>query len=292
MGERRRCGLSLVLAWVGFLGAFYIASALAGSSEGPSLRMSWQENILTVSGPHLPGGKVEIWYLEAFCRSGSTDRDWRKTVIPHETVKLEADPRGKHLRLRSIVEPGVVVVHEIRASDDEVDFQLTVSNPTSETVDVQWVQPCIRVGTFTGLGQADYMRRCFLYTDRGRVMLDQTRRTEEARYRGGQVYVPAGIDLDDVNPRPLSPDVPVIGLIGCVSADGKLLLATAWDHTQELFQGVIVCIHNDFRIGGMKPGETKKLHGKLYLVPNDPAALLARYQRDFPNRHPRTGKGD
>ena len=115
-------------------------------------------------------------------------------------------------------------------------------------------------------------------------MLDKTRRTVEARYRGGQVYVPAGINRADVNPRPLSPDVPVNGLIGCVSADGKLLLANAWDHTQELFQGVIVCIHNDPRIGGLGPRETKRLHGKLYLLDNDPDALLARYRRDFGTR--------
>jgi hypothetical protein len=49
---------------------------------------------------------------------------------------------------------------------------------------------------------------------------------------------------------------------------------------------VIVCLHNDFRIGGLKPGETKKLHGKLYLLPNDPEALLARYRRDFPDGRP------
>jgi hypothetical protein len=48
-----------------------------------------------------------------------------------------------------------------------------------------------------------------------------------------------------VNPRPLSLDRPVNNLIGCFSADGKYLLANAWDKPQELFQGVIVCIHND-----------------------------------------------
>ena len=55
----------------------------------------------------------------------------------------------------------------------------------------------------------------------------------------------------------------------------------AWDQTQELFQGVIVCLHNDPRIGGLKPAEIKKLHGKVYLLRNDPKALLKRYERDF-----------
>ena len=252
----RQVGLACVCALAAMSGR-------SGASDEHSLRLTWRDNLLTVLAPHLPGGKVEIWYLEAFCRSGSTNRDWRQTVIPHETEKLNADDDGKHLRLRSTVEPGVVVVHEIRAGRDEVDFQLTATNPTDQFVDVQWAQPCIRVGPFTGLGQEDYIRRSFLYTDHGRVLLDQTRRTEEAIYRGGQVYVPAGIDLNDVNPRPLSPDVPVNGLIGCVSGDGKLLLATAWDRTQELFQGVIVCLHSDFRIGGLKPGERKRIRGKM-----------------------------
>ena len=91
----------------------------------------------------------------------------------------------------------------------------------------------------------------------------------------------AGIDHDDVNPRPISPDVPAYGVIGCYSADDEFVLAMAWDHVQELFQGVIACIHADFRIGGMKPHETKKLRGKLYLIRNDTAALRARYRQDF-----------
>ena len=85
---------------------------------------------------------------------------------------------------------------------------------------------------------------------------------------------------------PLSSIVPSNGLIGCVSADGKELMATAWEPYQELFQGVIVCLHSDFRIGGLKPGETKTIRGKIYLMPADMQALKARYQRDFPESRP------
>ena len=75
--------------------------------------------------------------------------------------------------------------------------------------------------------------------------------------------------------------MPANALIGAFSADSKKIVAMAWDNTQELFQGVIVCIHNDFRIGGLKPGQTKKLLGKVYVVDNDPKKLLERYQKDF-----------
>ena len=32
----------------------------------------------------------------------------------------------------------------------------------------------------------------------------------------------------------------------------------------------------------MKPGETKKIHGKLYIVPADVEKLVKRYEKDFP----------
>ena len=105
---------------------------------------------------------------------------------------------------------------------------------------------------------------------------------EKARYTPGQVWCPEHVSRDDVNPRPLSTIVPSNGLIGCFSADGKQLMATAWEPYQELFQGVIVCLHSDFRIGGLKPRESKTIRGKIYLMPADVDALLDRYRHDFP----------
>ena len=96
----------------------------------------------------------------------------------------------------------------------------------------------------------------------------------EARYHGGQVYVPKGINTNDVNPRPLCLDQPTNGLIGCFSADGKYLLAVASDSTHELFEGVYVCLHSDPHVGGLAPGETKTVHSKIYFMTNDVPALL------------------
>jgi hypothetical protein len=98
----------------------------------------------------------------------------------------------------------------------------------------------------------------------------------------GQVYVPSGIDLADANPRPICRDQPTNGLIGCFSADGKYLLATASDKTHELFEGVYVCLHSDPRVGGLKAGEIKTVRAKVYFLSNDTNALLKRYARDFP----------
>lgn len=254
--------------------------------ETPRLRLTWEDNMLTVHDARLPDGHVDIWYLEAYCRSGGTDRDWKETVIPHSTTKTSGDDDGHRIQLLTHVEPDVTVHHDIKAGGDDVTFRMRLTNHGQQPIDLDWAQPCIRVGAFTGLGQEDYFTRCFIFTDDGLTSLHQTHRAAEARYTPGQVYVPEGINLDDVNPRPISQTRPANGLIGCVSADGALLLAAAWNHTHELFQGVITCIHSDPHIGGLDPGQTKTLLGKLYLLPNDPQALLSRYHGDFPDARP------
>jgi hypothetical protein len=44
---------------------------------------------------------------------------------------------------------------------------------------------------------------------------------------------------------------------------------------------VIVCIHSDFRLGGLKPGETKSARGKIYIMENDVERLISRHRHDF-----------
>jgi hypothetical protein len=257
-----------------------IVTSITTLSADP-LNLTWTNNMLRVSGPNVPGEFVEIWYLEAFCRSGSTHRKWDETTIPHKTEIVSAAPQK--IRLRTKVEPSVILEHEITAGTDEVDFKVSARNDGREFADVQWFQPCIRVDRFTGAKQNDYIEKSFIFTKDGAKLLSELPRNEEAVYHGGQVYVPQGIALNDVNPRPISDTKPANNLVGCYSKDGKKLLATAWDSTQELFQGVIVCLHNDPRIGGLKPVESKSLHGKLYLLENNIPALLTRYQKDFPS---------
>lgn len=257
-----------------------LSSSAVALSEEPPLAIHWKDSWLTVRGERLPGGSFRVHYLEAFCKPGSTDRDWAKTTIPHQTQLVSAAPQ--RIVLRSRLADGVMVEHVITAAADEVEFRLTLRNPTDEASDADWFQPCIRVDQFTGKSQDDYVTSCFIFLDGQPARLPTEPWATEARYTPGQVYAAPGVDRDDVNPRPLSERTPSNGLMGCYSADGKLVLATAWDEWQELFQGVGVCIHSDPRIGGLKPGETKRLHGKIYVVPADLDQLVERYERDFP----------
>jgi len=274
-------------AWM--IGAAACAAVMTGAcqSAGDALRISWDKtphgDMLTIESPRIPGGAVQVWYLEAFCRRGSTDRDWNETTLPFETEKIAADPARRWVKLRTIVDGRVRIDHELVAGTDEIDIRMSLVNPTDQPVDIEWAQPCMRVGGFTGRGQNDYFEKCFIFTERGLTRMHQTHRETKARYTPGQVYVPAGIDPDDVNPRPVSRTRPANGLVGCFSADETMILAMAFDRTHELFQGIITCIHSDFHIGGLKPGERKRIRGRIYIVPNDADALLDRYRRDFPH---------
>ena len=254
-----------------------------------SLEIEWSENLLTIRGEHLPGKVMQIWYIEAYCRPNSQTTDWSQhTVVGHTTKLVSASEDGRRIALRCTLGDGVVVDHVITAKHDEVDFQVSAHNPTDKESQAHWAQPCIRVGEFTGLGDPknprtnEYLKKSFVFLD-GKLSLMPTKDWAlRARYEPGQVWAAPGVPRADVNPRPLSKHVPSSGLIGCFNADDRMLMATAWEPYQELFQGVITCLHSDFRLGGLKAGERKTVRGKIYIVPNDLPALLIRYRKDFP----------
>jgi hypothetical protein len=258
-----------------------VASWPVSAAEPAALRLAWKDSILTITGPDLAGRELSVLYIEAYCRPGSTERKWEQTTIGHKTRLVSAAEDGHSLVLECTLKDGVTVRHEIRTAADEVDFRLTATNPTDKPSEAHWAQPCVRVGAFTGGDKTSYIEKCFIFED-GKLARMPTRDwATRALYTPGQIWRAKGVDKADVNPRPLNPNIPDNALIGCFSADGRHLLAIAFEPCQELFQGVITCLHSDFRIGGLAPGESKTVRGKIYILPNDVDALLARYKRDF-----------
>ncbi len=254
------------------------------------LTLARDKNWLVIQGAHLPKGEIRINYLEAYCRTNSTTADWHDTTIGHTTELVSFSEDKKTMKLRCTVKDGVIVDHLITASTDEVTFAISAHNPTAQVSGAHWAQPCIRLGDFTGYDNKgkdldDYLPKCFVFLDGKLARMSDIRPwAKEARYIPGQVWCPKDVPRTDVNPRPLSSLVPSNGLIGCFSGDEKLIFAVTFEPYQELFQGVARCVHSDFRIGGLKPGETKQIKGKIYIMPNDVPALLARYAKDFPEQ--------
>ena len=276
---------------------FVYVWAGSGFAVGNGLRLDWEGEFLLISGSRLDA-PIKVHYIEAFVGPGSTNQNWvEKSVISHRTTLIARAEDGSSLHLRSQlpVEPEtgpasseapIVIEHTISADADEVTFLLTARNRGSKVVDVLWAQPCIRVGEFTGRGlkwyeENHYLDACFIFLDGKLTTLDETPRSPDGFYTPGQVYAPGEINRDNLNPRPISPAIPSNGLIGCYSADESMLLATAWSPYQELFQGIATCIHADFRIGGLEPGQTKTIRGKIYIMENDTEELLRRYHSEF-----------
>lgn len=269
------CSLSALL------GVLLLSSAEAAEP----LKLHWEKNWLTISGEQVPGKEIRIHYLEAYCRAGSTTADWvQHTRMQHTTELIKANAQGTELKLRCRVQDGLVVEHRITSTADSVSFELSARNPTSRRSEAIWAQPCVRLADFTGADQDSYLGKSFIFLDGELTRMPTRDWATTARYVPGQVWVPQGVDRNDVNPRPLSKLVPSNGLIGCFSADDSMIFATAFEPYQELFQGVAVCLHSDFRLGGVQPGETVAVRGKIYVVPNDVPALLARYRADFPEQ--------
>lgn len=259
--------------------------ATVESIAAEPLQLSWEKNWLTVAGDQIPGQEIRIHYLEAYCRAGSTDADWvQHTRMEHETELVSADESGTKLHLRCHVNDGLIVDHLISSTEDEVQFELTARNPTETRSAAIWAQPCVRLADFTGKDQETYLAKSFIFLDGELTRMPTRNWATTARYIPGQVWAPTGIDRNDVNPRPLSDLVPSNGLIGCFSADETKIFATAWEPYQELFQGVAVCLHSDFRLGGLQPGEAKQIRGRIYIVESDVDALLRRYSNDFPEQ--------
>ena len=271
------------LALVTFALTFFAPSLNA------ELFIAWQDDYLTITGDELPGGEISVLYLEAYCRANSQTTDWVKhTVVGHRTKLVSASSDKKLIRLQCHVNDGVIVDHEIRAGEDDVTFRLTAKNPTTKRSETHWAQPCIRVGKFTGThaekndDKYAYVAKSFVFLDGKLAMMPTRDWATKARYTPGQVWAAPNVPRADVNPRPLHPDVPSNGLIGCFSEDNSKIFAVSFEPYQELFQGVIRCLHSDFRLGGLEAGEEREIRGKIYVVNNDIKKLLSRYHKDFP----------
>jgi len=267
-----------------------IVSSSAQAAESPAgITLARDKHWLVIRGSQIPGGEIRINYIEAYCRPGSTDADWvKQTTIGHTAQLVSVSDDAKVMKLRDTLKDGVIVDHVITAGEDSVTFELTATNPTQKASEAHWGQPCVRLGVFTGFGpektkdDSAYLPKCFIFLGGKLTRMPMADWATQARYTPGQVWAAPGVPRADVNPRPLAKATPSNGLIGCYSGDDKLIFATTWEPYQELFQGVARCLHSDFRIGGLAAGQTKKIRGKIYIVPADVEGLVKRYQKDFP----------
>ncbi len=145
----------------------------------------------------------------------------------------------------------------------------------------------------------EFIGRCFIFTDKGRTFLTDTVRRRLPRIADKpddprnnppwvQVYRPVWQPTRKPSTGDTwynnSPDRFTIPIIGVVSRDGQHLAALANDTSGNLCQAWQQCLHNnpEWAPKDAPPAE-RRWRTKLYIMPNDPEALLERVAKDFPN---------
>jgi hypothetical protein len=142
----------------------------------------------------------------------------------------------------------------------------------------------------------EFVTRSFIFTDRGPTFLDKTVRRKLPRAAADdprnnppwiQDYSPVWLPVR----RPVtgdtwyncSPDRYTVPVIGVVSRDRKHLAALASDTSDRLCQAWAPCIHNypPWLPKNAPPAE-RRWRITLYIMPNDPQALLEKVAEDFP----------
>jgi len=141
----------------------------------------------------------------------------------------------------------------------------------------------------------EFVKRCFIFTEKGRTFLDRTERLK-IPVRGAtdpynnppwvQMYVGAWQPIPDVGTNSwaaCSPDRYTRRIIGAASRDGRFLAAIANDSATLMAQAWHDCMHNNALwtpTNGPPAQQVWRL--KIYAMEDDPAALLRRVEKDFP----------
>jgi len=142
----------------------------------------------------------------------------------------------------------------------------------------------------------EFITRCFIFTEKGRTFLDRTRRHKLPKrlprennppwvqpYRGVWQELPKEYNTQGWGHN-ISPDQYVTTVIAIVSRDGKYLAALANDSADGMIQAWHDCMHNNPKwLPAEAPPEQRRWRLKIYVMENDPDALLQRVVRDFPN---------
>jgi hypothetical protein len=141
----------------------------------------------------------------------------------------------------------------------------------------------------------NFVRRCFLFTDRGLIFLGDTERAKipvqppDHEYNTPpwvQSYVSADRYVPVTPPQSwagYSPDRYLTPVFGTVSRDGKYLAAIANDSADSMSQAWHDCMHNNAKwLPEGAPACDRRWRVVIYAMDNDPKALLERVAVDFP----------
>ena len=145
----------------------------------------------------------------------------------------------------------------------------------------------------------EFVRRCFIFTNRGRTFLLDTHRrpipVKSSTHKRNnppwvQMYAPQSAPVDlrggPTGWADYSTDRFTVPVIGAVSRDRKYLTAMASGSEAMICQAWHDCMHNNARWLPATNGKGKQWRVMIYAMQNDPEKLLQRFHGDFPDIQP------
>jgi len=244
------------------------------------------------SFPEAPGVTCDAWCYESNVEfldfrkleDGSAEMRHRMRDAPHVVFVTRVTP-----------EPGAVEFVARAVVDPEKDASGKLPDQ------LPGLNLCFQLRRAEGFSSRpdpypEFVRRCFIFTEKGRTFLLDTERRKILHRFGDddpknnppwvQMYVGAWRPVPGVQGQgwaEYSTDRYTTPVIGTVSRDGKRLIALANGSADMLCNAWHDCLHNNPKWAPSDaPAAEQRWRLKIYVMPNDPAALLARMAEDFP----------
>jgi hypothetical protein len=245
--------------------------------------------LVSSSFPNVPGFTCDSWcYESAMDFLGARGLEGGRLELRH---RLRDAPQV--ILVTTVTpEPGAVEF----AARPELESGVTGELPANlQTPNLCW--QLIRAQGFASAPDPypEFVKRCFIFTENGRTFLGETTRRkipsrpddEECNNPPWvQMYLQAG--QPEPPPRSpsswadYSPDRYTVPVIGAVSRDRKYLAAIANGSATGMAQAWHDCMHNNPAwLPADAPTQSRTWRVKVYVMENDPDALLARVARDF-----------
>jgi len=244
---------------------------------------------------NIPGFRCECWCYESKVKFISA------RVLKEGSIELTHE---------SLDKPGVLIITTVTPEPGAVEFDARMQSSEPDTIalpeDNIPLNLCWQLKKAPGFCSRpapypEFVKRCFIFvdTDKGklqRIFLDNTVRRK----------IPCRSDDDIVNNSPwvqmyngtwqekeaLKPETSwanysttqyALTVIGAVSKDNKYLTALATNNAYNMCQAWHDCMHNNpYWEPVDKPPEHRRWRLKIYAMDNNPEALIAKVQKDFP----------
>lgn len=263
----------------------------AGMRDGQDLsrlavhiQAPWMSGPVELRFPETLRSSMGMHFLDHYLGAIRPLSDWERYP------DWQTDPRTGSASYDFLTPEGLQIAASATPRGDTVDLVFTTTNRTGRTIERVEGNCCLDLGSCPELNARWDLSR--LLMSFGGQLRPLTATTPTPQQMGRQPWLliltergapssvlpkesPTWWRVDQFTDR---------NLMAAVSADGKHLLGYTWSVEPEALMTNCgnPCLHAGTGFSPrLEPGESFTWHGRIYLLPNEPAALLRRYDADL-----------